>query len=303
MNVNKQHKNSMFCMLFGTPEVLKELYSAVEGFDVPKDSINNINTLTDVFFMNKINDISFTIDDRIVVLIEHQSTINDNMPVRFLMYIGRIYEKIIEEEKIYKSKLIKIPEPEFIVLYNGTAPYPDYKELKLSAAFKNTDGIKQTKRNTIPLELIVKVYNINYGKNPEIMRKSETLNNYSFLIKKILQYKKIKPLEKAVRDAIEYCIEKNILKKFLMEHSSEIINMLIGEWNMDVAMAVACEEAREDGWEEGIREGREKGRKDEKLIIARNLFTKGSTPEFIQEITGLDMKTIQELTIITSKDN
>ncbi|GHV90722.1 hypothetical protein AGMMS50268_12250 [Spirochaetia bacterium] len=52
----------------------------------------SINTLTDVFFKDQINDLSFTVDNRLVVLIEHQSTINPNMPIRLLMYIARVYE-------------------------------------------------------------------------------------------------------------------------------------------------------------------------------------------------------------------
>jgi len=107
MNVNRNHRNSVFSMLFGTPDVLRELYSAIEGIDVPNDAVVSINTLSDVFFMEKINDLSFTIDNRIVVLIEHQSTINDNMPVRFLMYIGRVYEKITENKKTIPKETIK----------------------------------------------------------------------------------------------------------------------------------------------------------------------------------------------------
>jgi len=97
MNISKTHKASVFSKLFSDPEILKELYSAIEGIDMPMDTIISINTLTDVLFMHQINDVSFTINDQIIVLIEHQSTINNNIPVRMLMYIGRIYEKIIEK--------------------------------------------------------------------------------------------------------------------------------------------------------------------------------------------------------------
>jgi hypothetical protein len=37
------------------------------------------------------------------------------------------------------------------------------------------------------------------------------------------------------------------------------------------------------------------GREEEKLIIAKNLLLKGSTPEFIREITGLDTETVKKL--------
>jgi predicted transposase/invertase (TIGR01784 family) len=71
--------------------------------------------------------------------------------------------------------------------------------------------------------------------------------------------------------------------------------MLYTEWNWDDAMAVAREEAREDGIEEGMEKGMEKGRVTEKLEIARNLLAKGSTPEFVHDITDLDIETIKTL--------
>jgi len=283
LNVNKKHKDSVFSALFGTPENLRDLYSAIAGIDIPPDAIVNINTLSDVLFMGQINDVSFTIDDRIVVLIEHQSTINNNVPLRLLMYIARIYEKIIDRKKLYHKKLVTIPMPEFIVLYNGKDNFPDHQELKLSTAFKNIEGLKLLETNGLPLELSVQVYNINHGRNPKILEKSKILNNYSIFIKKINEYKKELTLEESILTAVKYCIENDILRDFLEEHSSEIMNMLLTEWNMEDAIAVA----------------REDGREDERQIIARNLLDKGSTPEFVQEITGLDMKTIQELSITT----
>ena len=99
-NVNRKHKSSVFSTLFGNPETIRELYSAIEGVDAPVDAVINITTLSDVLYMQQINDLSFTIDDKIVVLIEHQSTINDNVPVRLLMYIARVYEKILDREKL-----------------------------------------------------------------------------------------------------------------------------------------------------------------------------------------------------------
>jgi predicted transposase/invertase (TIGR01784 family) len=63
--------------------------------------------------------------------------------------------------------------------------------------------------------------------------------------------------------------------------------MLYTEWNLDDALAVRYEEGREDGLEEGLEEA--------KVNIARNLLAKGSTFEFVHEITGLDMETIENL--------
>ncbi|WP_461247104.1 Rpn family recombination-promoting nuclease/putative transposase [Treponema sp. R6D11] len=108
-NVNRNHKNSVFSSLFSNPDVLRELYSAIEGIPIPPDIPIDINTLTDILYKWQINDVSFLIDNRLVVLIEHQSTINENIPLRLLMYIARIYEKIVEKRKRYQAKLEKLP--------------------------------------------------------------------------------------------------------------------------------------------------------------------------------------------------
>jgi predicted transposase/invertase (TIGR01784 family) len=279
-NVNRNHKNSVFSSLFSDPDVLRELYSAIEGVTIPPDTPIDINSLKGILYKGQINDVSFTIDNRLVVLIEHQSTINNNIPLRLLMYVAYLYEKIVNRKKLYHTKLEKIPMPEFIVLYNGKYKYPDYKELKLSDAFKNIEGLKLTDANKIPLELIVQVYNINHGHNSEILKKCETLNGYSIFVNKIREYqKKENSLEKGVRNAIYYCIKKSILKKFLEAHGSEVYNMLLTEWNQDEAIEVA----------------REEGMEEEKLIIAKNLLSKGSTLEFVHDITGLSLETIEEL--------
>ncbi|MDR1949741.1 MAG: Rpn family recombination-promoting nuclease/putative transposase [Spirochaetaceae bacterium] len=94
MGVNRGYKDSVFSRLFGEPETLRELYGAIEGISLPPDIPITINTLEGVLFKTRMNDISFEIGDKLVVLIEHQSTINENMPLRLLMYITKIYEKI-----------------------------------------------------------------------------------------------------------------------------------------------------------------------------------------------------------------
>jgi len=283
--INREHKDSLFTFLFNNPAALKELYSAIEGINLSPDIPVDINTLTGILIRGQLNDVSFTIDNRLVVLIEHMSTISDNLPLRLLMYIGRLYESIIDDEKRYQRKLEKIPSPEFIVLYNGKERFPDHKELHLSTAFQNTEDLKLSE-NKIPLELIVQVYNINQGYNQQILSKSKTLDSYSILISKIWEYQKEKiSLEESLKSAIKYCIENNILRDFLKRHSSEVYNMLFGEWDFEKEKAVA------------IREAREEGHDSASLEIAKNLLAEGLTPEFVKKTTGLDLETIQKLSL------
>ena len=285
----------MFTLLFSDPALLRELYCALDGVTLPPDAPVSINTLEDVLFMDFINDISFEIAGKLVVLIEHQSTINPNMALRLLMYIGRVYEKITEGRDIYSGKPINIPRPEFFVLYNGVAPFPDDKIYRLSEAFEKLKDLGFEERDLPALELTVRVININEGRNAGIAARCKKLSEYSAFVAKVREFEKEGSREEAIKKAVKYCQSHDILKEFLELHAGEVLSMLMTEWNWDDALAVRYEEGHDDGWEEGLEEGLEKGRGNEKLEIARNLLTEGSTPEFVQKITGLDMDTIEGL--------
>ena len=299
---NREHKSSVFSLLFSDPETLRELYSAIEGVPLPSEIPININTLTDVLIKGKINDISFLIDNRLIVLIEHQSTISENMPLRVLRYFVGILERIVDMNKMFNKKQIKIPRPEFIVLYNGENPYPEKSILRLSDAFMDVEGLVLESKTS--LELVVQVYNINHGYNKEILQKCETLNGYSLLIDKIREHQKTGlTLAKSIELAVKYCVEKNVLKDFLREHGSEVVNMLFDNYDFDTYMAVVREEGieigtakgREEGIEEGIEIGTARGLERRSEEIARNALAEGSSIEYVQKITGLDPAVINRL--------
>ena len=288
MGANIRYKDSVFSFLFSDPDILRELYCALEDISLPENAPVTINTLQDVLFMDRVNDISFEIGGKLVVLIEHQSTINPNMALRLLMYIARIYEKLVGDRNIYKSKKISLPRPEFFVLYNGVGPYQDEEELRLSDAFEETGSLGIIEKGSPALELTVKVININRGKNEGIAKKCKTLAEYSAFVDKVREYEKeTGNLEEAIRKAIKYCRENDILKEFLEKNATEVINMLLTEWNWDDALAVRYEEGKEDGREEGLEKGREK--------VARNALAEGVSIEIVKKITGFDDESIRKL--------
>jgi len=296
MKTNKKFKSSVFSLLFSEPDLLRELYCALDGVSLPPDAPVSINTLEDVLFMDFINDISFEIDGKLVVLIEHQSTINPNIALRLLMYVGRVYEKILKGKNIYKGKPLKIPQPQFFVLYNGVDPYPDEKYINLSDSFEKLENLGLFQKDTPVLELTVRVININEGRNEALAARCKKLAEYSAFIAKVRFFmKELGSLKKALKKAVNYCQKHDILREFLELHATEVLNMLYTEWNWDDALAVRYEEGREDGLEEGKEEGQEEGRFNEKLEIARKSLAEGATFEFVHKITGLDMETIENL--------
>ncbi|MDR1446780.1 MAG: hypothetical protein LBI90_07800, partial [Treponema sp.] len=86
MGANREYKSSVFSLLFGEENTLRGLYEALEGVALPPEAPITINTLEDALFKTKINDISFEAGEKLVVILEHQSTINPNMPLRLLSY-------------------------------------------------------------------------------------------------------------------------------------------------------------------------------------------------------------------------
>ncbi|GBU24269.1 hypothetical protein R83H12_00897 [Fibrobacteria bacterium R8-3-H12] len=263
---NRNHKDSVFTRLFSEKNNLLELYNAISGKNYPESTEIKIITLSNVLFMEKINDICFVIDGKLVVLVEHQSTINENMCLRMLIYIADEYKKITNSRDLYRKKMLKIPTPEFIVLYNGKDEFPDYKEMRLSDSF-------EIKSDACFLELVAKVYNINKGRNAEMASKSPVLNGYEEFIAEIKSnLSNSMDLAGAIKAAIKTCLSKNILVSFLREHGSEVLNMIYGEWNWDEALAVAKEEGVEEGIDigekRGVRKGVRKGvkRRDEQIL-------------------------------------
>ncbi|GMO22797.1 MAG: hypothetical protein Pg6A_10070 [Termitinemataceae bacterium] len=189
------------------------------------------------------------------------------------------------------------------MLYNGAAPYPERQTIRLSDSFEDVLPYGISAENLPPLELIAKVYNINEGYNPEIVRRSETLDGYSVFIAKAREYEMEiaagtkraltkGELKDAMTKAIRWCIDHNKLKQFLETNSSEVINMLITEWDWDKYVAVQRREAVEEGRMEGRMEGRIEGR----MEIARSALAEGASVEFVRKITGIDAETIQRLT-------
>ena len=245
--------------------------------------------------MDKYNDISFEIDGKMIVLIEHQSTINPNMALRMLMYTSDIYKTMVKKKSIYTSSQVSIPYPEFFVLYAGTEKFPEQKVLHLSDLFEKPEDLGITGKNNPLLELEVKVININEGKNTEIINRCKKLSEYSMFIGKFQELFKIyKNRKKALKKAIKHCHEHDILVEFLEIHGRRVLSMLY-EWKLRDAKKVWKEESREEGLAEGRAEGLAEGQAQEKQIIARNLLSKGSTCEFVSEITGLSLEEIAKL--------
>ena len=242
MGANQQYKSSVFADYLteaGTNNSRLLEISQATGI-VPEGTSPKIevNTLKDVLYMDRINDVSFVVDGKLVVLIEHQSTVNQNMPLRMFLYLGRLYEKILDTSSVYRKWLIPIPTPEFIVFYNGTEKQDAQWVQQLSDAYIDKTVIPE-------LELKVTTWNINYDEDLDILKKSKSLHDYSYFVKKVRDFKSTGlSLEQAIKEAMDTCVAQGVMKSYLESNGSEVMNMLKTEWNMDEALRVRGEEER-----------------------------------------------------------
>jgi len=287
---SREYKNSVFSMLFSIKENSLSLFNAVENTNYGPETDIKITTLSNVLVKGQQNDISFVLEDKIVVLIEHQSSINNNMALRLLIYIAKVYERMVDRRDRYRKGRISIPKPEFIVLYNGNEDMPEQQELKLSDMFKDL-GVDEVPN----LELTVKVYNINKGHNEELVNRCAVLREYSSFVYLVKEHVKSMDLGAAILRAIDDCMRQDILKDFLEQHSQEVYNMLYGDWNMDEALEVRYEEGEARGETRGIAIGEARGETRGVLRTARQMKAKGFSSAIISEITGLPEDEIEHL--------
>ena len=273
---NREVKNSVFIDLFCYDRTAEEnvisLYNALHEEALPEGTRVEWMQLDNVIYMTLRNDVAFEIDGKAMVFAEHQSTINENMPLRSFLYAGRAYERIVPERGRYRKKRIKLPNPEFYTFYNGREKYAKEKVLRLS------DAYDKTVYNETMLELVVRVININLEEHHEILEKCPVLKQYSELMAKIRKYQEDGEAE-AYTQAIKDCIEQEILKEYLERKGSEVCNMLLGDYNYELDMEVQREEAAEEA--------------HDKIIL--KIYNNGKTASEIAELLGEPVEEIKRI--------
>ena len=305
---NRKHKDSLFVDYFSKDRDWKQhflsLYNALHGTDLQVETtrLERVN-LEQVLYMDYYNDIAVMVNDQFIMMIEHQTTINPNMPLRLLEYVSRIYGNMIDSKSKFSTQLIPLAKPEFIVFYTGKENIPPETYIHLSDAFK----LNHIQNSELSLELVVKVCRIN-GKEPnQIVSQCSDLEQYVQFLKLIAEAKadgQVKPLTRAIREAVRH----NVLKDYLERKGGEVLSILMTEYDYATDIAVKQEEAyaigRNEGilvgLERGIERGIEQGAHQKALETAQNLLSMGFSPEQVAQGTNPPLDVI--LSLMKSSD-
>lgn len=279
-NEQRKYKDTIFRSVFSNPADAIDLYNQISDTKINSDAPVEIVTLTDELYVKQLNDLGLLIDNKLIVLVEQQSTYSKNLPLRLLMYIAREYEKVLDKKSLYRSKRVEIPNPEFFVLYNGSKPLNDWKQtLRLSDLYV-------TKQHTPSLELTVTLIDINSSQFK--IAKNSTLQQYITAIK---EFKNCHETDGDMVKCIDNLIKQNILKEFLEKNSSEVLNMITYE----ITQEEYDEILREEGREEGIEQGREQGKEELIKDTIIDNFNKGTSIELIADFLNISQGQVKQI--------
>ena len=243
-NVAVKYKDNVFCMLYREKENLLDLYNALRGSNYTNVDDLQVTTLNGGSYMKYKNDASFVLNMSLYMF-EQQSSKNENMPLRFLHYLSDVYREMFSNDVLHRRSMIKIPVPHFVTFYNGLEKWiEEEEEIKLSDMYEIPVDNPQ-------MELKVQVININ--KDVDILSKCETLRGYMTFVNKTRCKTQVerKDVKQAVLEAIDECMEENILVDFFEKHREEVVEVSIYDYDEEKVRKTLADEAREEGVAEG----------------------------------------------------
>ena len=299
---NRKHKDSLFVDYFSKDRDWKQhflsLYNALHGtnLQVSDTQLERVN-LEQVLYKSYYNDIAVLVNGLFILMIEHQSTINPNMPLRLLEYVARIYGNIVDSKAKFSRHLVPLAKPEFYVFYTGDQELPPESYLYLSDAFP-----KQPPKADLTLELKVKVCTIKSDHPSPVVHSCTDLEQYVQFLE-LVEDAKVASHKHPLKWAIQEAVRRNILRDYLERKGGEVLSILMTEYDYATDMAVLKEESyedglfvgREEGREEGISIGLERGAYEKSLETARTFLSMGLSPEQVAQGTGLSLEVIQKL--------
>lgn len=208
-------KDSVFTNLFQDKKYLLRLYKTLhpEDSDVTEDDIKDV-TIKHILVDADYNDLGFSVGDRLVILVESQSTWTLNIIIRALMYLIQTYHDFFKRTKqnLYSSKKVNMPKPELYVIFTGEKPKNPPDNISLSKDF--FDGEK------ISIDAEVKVL---YQED-----ENNIIGQYIIFCKVYNEQRmKYGQTKKAITETIHICKDRNVLKEYLENKEQEVVDIMM----------------------------------------------------------------------------
>ena len=305
-NVTSKFKDNVFCMLYRDKRNLLELYNALNNSTYTNVDDLQVTTLNGGSYMKYKNDASFLLCMSLYMF-EQQSSKNPNMPLRFLHYVSDVFRELFSNSMLHRRSMIKIPVPHFVTFYNGLEKWiEDEDEIRLSDMYEiPTDNPE--------LELKVRVININ--KDVHILNKCKTLRDYMTFVNKVRFKMGVEgdDVRIAVTEAMDECIDEDILVDFFEQHREEVVEVSIYDYDEeDVRRVLAEEYAQEyaqkvakEVSEKAFAEGEQSGRQLNLINQVIKKVKKSKTLETIAselEEEEADIKPIYDAVVSSAPD-
>lgn len=237
-------KDSVFCDLFGRKRWLLELYRALHPEDESvREEDLTVVTLERVLTSGEYNDLGFTVGDRLVVLVEAQSTWTVNIAVRVLLYLAETFRRHIEftDQRLHQASPIKLPVPELYVIYTGERNVPD--EVSLSRDVLGSEASF--------IDVRIRVLK---GGGADIIGQYVESARLATEIARMPESSAAK-----ARLFVETCIERGIISEYFRHAKAEVTDIMFTlfdqEREMELYLRSVEREARERGLEQGIEQG------------------------------------------------
>lgn len=297
LRLNKQYKDRLFKFLFGNPEYKEltlALYNSLNDSKHHNPDDLEIVTLEESVYINMKNDVSFLLSEELYMF-EQQSTWNPNIPFRMLEYVVHQYEKLLDSSRSkYSSKMLEIPAPNFILIYNGSEDIT-VTELSLSDLF-----VGDTKRGM--LELMVEVINLQPEKNPTLEQWCKPLYEYSWVVECMKEYikdnRKDNVSTELVGEALNHALQQMpadfYIKPILEKKKEEVIPMIFQEFNESEYQRIQEEDKQKD-IADAEAKGDAKGQSKEKIATVKRMLKIGLPLDVIQQSTELSEEEILEI--------
>ena len=238
-NVTSKFKDNVFCMLYRDKKNLLELYNALNNSAYTNVDDLQVTTLNGGSYMKYKNDASFLLCMSLYMF-EQQASKNPNMPLRFLHYVSDVFRELFSNSMLHRRSMIKIPVPHFVTFYNGLEKWvEDEDEIRLSDMYEiPTDNPE--------LELKVRVININ--EDVHILNKCKTLRDYMTFVNKVRFKMGVEgdDVRIAVTEAMDECIDEDILVDFFEQHREEVVEVSIYDYDEEEVRKVLAKEMAEE---------------------------------------------------------